>query len=354
MRQSTVLWPREDLTYYKLWRNPKGLAFLTIWSLYMDSSVWHSINRYILDRDEYRCRRCGCEATQCHHIVYYDRFREKRIQLAALCSGCNFWFKKNKDTKVADEANLKLTQENVTFYRLLGNSSEEDCDTNKYKECDMDSDQDNTQAPVTTLAYVGDGPNLNFPRKLAITIAKMGGKNNPLFRSQLMAECEKFPAKDAVKTWSILMHGAATTYGCSFQSKNDRTTMSDFIQFNAVSLAKEWGTSFNQPEMFNGMPTVKKRGTKASSVNEEAAATQPAAPASAHEEAAAIQPAAPVMPATAGITTWNGKPITNRMKAIIAKARLEEVRKGQLALEIFEKELIANNMGSEELVKLYA
>lgn len=51
---------------------------------------WRRLRRLVLDRDQWRCYRCGRHATHADHIVpYAEGGRDEPANLRAACAGCN-------------------------------------------------------------------------------------------------------------------------------------------------------------------------------------------------------------------------------------------------------------------------
>jgi 5-methylcytosine-specific restriction endonuclease McrA len=57
---------------------------------YLDSDVWRNIRCEALARDHGRCRDCGVEASEVHHIAYPEVLgREDLDDLVSLCHACH-------------------------------------------------------------------------------------------------------------------------------------------------------------------------------------------------------------------------------------------------------------------------
>lgn len=58
-------------------------------SIYLKSKEWKIKRDFILKRDNYKCRCCGNNASDVHHIHYRNVYEEKEKQLISLCRLCH-------------------------------------------------------------------------------------------------------------------------------------------------------------------------------------------------------------------------------------------------------------------------
>ena len=57
---------------------------------FLGSNEWRSIRKRVLERDGYRCQRCGAtQELQVHHLTYERRGRELLSDLTVLCNRCH-------------------------------------------------------------------------------------------------------------------------------------------------------------------------------------------------------------------------------------------------------------------------
>ena len=58
---------------------------------YLDSDFWKAIRKSVLKRDDYKCRICGCAATEVHHRNYKPATMNGRSLkgLWSICRGCH-------------------------------------------------------------------------------------------------------------------------------------------------------------------------------------------------------------------------------------------------------------------------
>ena len=56
---------------------------------YLQSDVWKTKRKAVLQAAGFRCRRCGAPATEVHHETYKRIYNERLSDLTALCSKCH-------------------------------------------------------------------------------------------------------------------------------------------------------------------------------------------------------------------------------------------------------------------------
>lgn len=66
---------------------------------YLESDLWKSIRRRVIERDKGRCRLCNGQAVQVHHRSYrIETLRGQDLQpLAAICCGCHMHIERKLD-----------------------------------------------------------------------------------------------------------------------------------------------------------------------------------------------------------------------------------------------------------------
>lgn len=71
----------------------KGLSYYK--DEYLKSDEWREKRKIILERDQNKCRCCGENANDIHHITYDRAYREKDTDLIAVCRSCHNKIHKN-------------------------------------------------------------------------------------------------------------------------------------------------------------------------------------------------------------------------------------------------------------------
>jgi 5-methylcytosine-specific restriction endonuclease McrA len=85
---------REVANIQKLIRRSKFKAIGTTkrkqdYQDYLASEEWQEKRREILTRDRFKCRHCGNDATEVHHLTYVRIFREELDDLVSVCRNCH-------------------------------------------------------------------------------------------------------------------------------------------------------------------------------------------------------------------------------------------------------------------------
>lgn len=75
---------------------------------YLRSSDWKEIRGKILQRDKFKCKRCGKKAKQLevHHKTYKRIFKERYSDLVTLCSNCHTIVEREKKKGIKGEFNI--------------------------------------------------------------------------------------------------------------------------------------------------------------------------------------------------------------------------------------------------------
>lgn len=68
----------------------KQKNFKIIYRDYLKSKEWNNIRQKVLNRDKYKCK-CGCKASQVHHLTYDHIFEENDFldDLISVCKICH-------------------------------------------------------------------------------------------------------------------------------------------------------------------------------------------------------------------------------------------------------------------------
>jgi len=76
-------------TFIKSITGDTGTLFQLKYANYINSAEWKSLRNKILIRDGERCRICGKQANEVHHLTYSHFEREYEFELVSLCFTCH-------------------------------------------------------------------------------------------------------------------------------------------------------------------------------------------------------------------------------------------------------------------------
>ena len=80
-------------------RDKQEGLFYKRYSDYMSSDEWRNTRMPILERDSYKCRICGSNAEEVHHLTYAHFEKEFDFELVSLCKHCHYTEYHSKQAK---------------------------------------------------------------------------------------------------------------------------------------------------------------------------------------------------------------------------------------------------------------